>query len=479
MSDTLENYIRKHRNELDVFTPSPEVWSGIETGIPHPTFIKSTVSWLKYAGFSASLIAVIIYLKINYSADKNTPARVSEPKAHTSVQIISPANVSTVVKENQTSVVQPTEKKKNSEKSIASSPVTVKETLALSRAPLGEGRNEVTTAFAPAPPKKQVSSGMWTTSKDSLRIDTAFSGVKTIEVHCSSFDVNVSTISGDKISFTAKSHTEVHGLVFGKMRRIIVYERKEDVLKIIEKNEGKNTFVVGTINVKKSSVMNFEVPVSTNLVIHSSYGDVNAIGLQGKICDINSKSGDVKLDNISTELKLNMGYGDLSATNITGNVSGNISSGDASFSYLKGDVDIETSYGEQHYKDVTGNIKARCSSGDLKINRMKGDVYIDSKYGDIMLEDFKGNPVLHTSSGDIKGKKVELTEKMEATTNYGDIKMEIVNELSALSFDLETNYGTITIDKEGQKIEEGKKLVLKKGSVLIKAHTSSGDQSYK
>ena len=182
---------------------------------------------------------------------------------------------------------------------------------------------------------------------------------------------------------------------------------------------------------------------------------------------------------MATELDLSMGYGDLSGNGMTGNVSGKVSSGDITFTNLKGNVDITTSYGDQHYKDVTGNIKAQCSSGDLKINSMKGDLDIDSKYGDISLEDFKGNTMLHTSSGDIKGKNVELTEKMEANTSYGDIKMKFVNPLSALSFDLETNYGDIRIDKDGQNVNENKKLVLKNGNILVKAHTSSGDQSYK
>ena len=94
MHNTLEKFIQEHRNEMDVFAPSPSVWQGISTQVQHPTFLKSHASWLKYFGFSASVIAVLVYLKINSSpADPENKKEQTAPVAvhENKVQNISPA----------------------------------------------------------------------------------------------------------------------------------------------------------------------------------------------------------------------------------------------------------------------------------------------------------------------------------------------------------------------------------------------------
>ena len=110
---------------------------------------------------------------------------------------------------------------------------------------------------------------------------------------------------------------------------------------------------------------------------------------------------------------------------------------------------------------------------------MNGNTEILSLYGDIVLENYKGSPSLKTRSGDINGRNVELTGNMEASTSYGDIKFDLVNDLSDLSFDLDSQHGDITIEKEDKTYENVKRLEIKNGSILIKSHTDSGDQSYK
>jgi Putative auto-transporter adhesin, head GIN domain len=64
MRNTLEKYIHDHRNELDVLEPSARVWAGINSRIhTKSSFIKSHIAWLKYFGFSISIIAALVYLK--------------------------------------------------------------------------------------------------------------------------------------------------------------------------------------------------------------------------------------------------------------------------------------------------------------------------------------------------------------------------------------------------------------------------------
>jgi len=483
MSSTLENFIREHRNELDVYTPSAAVWSGIEAGIHQPTFIQSKVSWLKYTGFSASVIAALVYLKITTSDSGTMETRPAELKAPTSA--VTAAISAEAPAEIKANVILPAPETQPAEVNQQSSAAT-------SPAPVQEPKNVVTTATtvsaeavvapavsqtAVAPDPPYASSGIWMASKDTLKIDTVFSGVKKIEVESSNFDINITSVAGDRVSFKTGSKSQSHGIMMGKHKRNIKYGVKDEVLKITEEKESGNFGVTGCET--ETAVMNFEVPVSTDAVIHSSSGDVSVKGLQGKVCNITIKSGDVKLENLNTELILATTSGDLSATSITGKVSAKVTSGDVSFSDLKGNMDLNITSGDQQYKNITGNIKVESTSGDLKIIGMHGNATVISNSGDIILEDYKGSPTLKTNSGDIQGKNVELTEGMDARTHNGDIRMKLMNSFSSLSFDLDTNYGSINIDKDGQTLEEDKKLVLKNGNILIKAHTSSGDQSYR
>jgi DUF4097 and DUF4098 domain-containing protein YvlB len=112
------------------------------------------------------------------------------------------------------------------------------------------------------------------------------------------------------------------------------------------------------------------------------------------------------------------------------------------------------------------------------MTNVTGNANIKTTYGDIDLQNYKGTPQFVTSTGSIKGKNVELTGNTSFTTTYGDISLVLVNELDALSFDLATTYGDILINKNGQRIEKENKLDLQKGSILIKARTSTGSQQY-
>ena len=97
--NTIEKFIREHRNELDIFTPSAAVWGGIEPRINHPSLLKSSLSWLKYAGLSVPVIAALVYLKINSPAEAAMQASnenskstsVSSPGASSDEEKLSPA----------------------------------------------------------------------------------------------------------------------------------------------------------------------------------------------------------------------------------------------------------------------------------------------------------------------------------------------------------------------------------------------------
>lgn len=78
----IENFVREHRNEMDVFTPSAAAWAKIDSGINHPTLIKSGLPWLKYAGVSAVVIAALVYFYVDSSTgDLKTSQPTKQPIA--------------------------------------------------------------------------------------------------------------------------------------------------------------------------------------------------------------------------------------------------------------------------------------------------------------------------------------------------------------------------------------------------------------
>ena len=424
------------------------------------------------------------------------------------------------------------------------------------------------------------------TLKQSLKIDTLFSGIKRLEIN-SPFDVNVNGNERTTIAFKADISWKTKGWVVKKPVYELKYDRQDTVLKISV--IGGNTVVlVGSF--ESNGILNFEVPKTTNVIIDDSYGDVNAVGLEGNICQIKNSSGDVHLNNMHTnvtaklsygdltaqniqganceiqnssgdvhlnninanmtaklaygdliarniqgatceihsssgnvtldtlnaDLTIKMNYGDLSAKNIqaktcdiqnssgdmlldniiadlkitqtfgditlkniVGNITANSSSGDISANRISGNMTTLTSMGDQHYQNLQGNIHSNSTSGTIRIVDMKGDALIASTFGDVMLENLTGNPSIDVKSGSITGKRIELTDSLNVKSTYGDIKMDIVNAYNSLSFDLLTDNGTITIDKDGQKMREAESLKLTNGKIHIKGYTASGDQTYK
>jgi hypothetical protein len=74
---------------------------------------------------------------------------------------------------------------------------------------------------------------------------------------------------------------------------------------------------------------------------------------------------------------------------------------------------------------------------------------------------------------------VELTANSTFVTTYGDVRMNLINPLQALSFELATTYGEILVDKNGEKFTNESKLNIKRGDILVKATSSSGDQVFR
>lgn len=498
MSTKLENFVNMHRQELDAFLPSDNLWLNIQqrisnqgpstssgTGSGNASTITSKISWLKYFGYSASAIAVGIgitaLLKMNNPENNNTstiaavqtekqdppvvPSAPKAPSAPTNELVITSA----LLKENVPVAPEPV---------LPSAPEKMENIF------IPEPADPLSTPTFPSAssqPYFPASAGITAINigkNGALHADTLFSGVKKLEVIVSSCDINVRPSNTEMVHFRADIVTETKGIVKGRPEYVVTYERKDEQLRIKIEDKTKNYVCIGgSVNI--DSRVFVEIPEGIDVTVKNTYGNITAASVRAKTLELKSSSGDISADNVSASMKISSGYGNAKLTNLIGNIDLNLSSGDLSITNLEGAIQAESSYGNLIFKGINGPAKINATSGDVVINSMKGDVTIRSSYGEIRFDGYEGDPDLEAVSGNIIGKNVTLKTFMNAKSSYGNIKMELLNGAEDLSFDLQTNYGMIRIQKGSTKIEEEGKVLIKQGKIMIKGYTASGDQTYK
>ncbi|MBL0329033.1 MAG: DUF4097 family beta strand repeat protein [Bacteroidetes bacterium] len=469
-----------NRNQFDTLRPSDALWNKIDMSFTQSVVVKSNYSWLKYFVFGASMIAIVVYLKMSSTSTQVTSEL---PKQET---LISSAVPKDTLETSPASEVNPIVKGMLFQQSslpaeqIATEEVTCGEVGYMEYTEsneLEEGSEELNgdgsgSEFTPTNVINASSK-----QNSNFTVDTMFQGVKTLEIISNTFDVDIKTNQGNQVFFKANVITVNKGIVKGKTIYNTIYERKDSTL-IININSSCNTIVIGSSKVKNPNLY-FDVPEHTNVIVTNAYGNVSANGLKGAVCNLQAKSGNMNVENIEANTKLIANYGDVTVANIKGNLTALVKSGDLSVTTVLGNLDIKSTYGSQVLADIHGNINISSTSGNVKIRKLQGNIELYAVYGDVHLEDCIGNLNIQATSGDVKGENIELIERMNTTSIYGSVDIQLVNELNSLSFDLKTTYGDITIDKNGQHLREANSLVLNNGKITVKGITTSGDQYYK
>lgn len=326
----------------------------------------------------------------------------------------------------------------------------------------------------------------------SMHIDTLFSGIKKLEVNGKYCDINIRAIPGDDLIFKGAIKITTKGWVIKRGSETIMCERDGEILKVWMESTGKSSWVLGgTYQIDAS--LDFDVPVKTlvdvsnedgdigikglqaDIHVESGYGNLSLIDIQGNIKS-NCSSGNITLRNVTGDIDLTAGYGNVNLNNLKGNLHIHSKSGDLFLTKITGNSYLNSGYGNQQLSDLTGNLTSIVTSGNVKLSILKGNLNIKADYGNVELLDCKGNIYLNVESGSIKGNNISLTDSLQMKTNYGNINMHLNNNMSELSFDLQTAYGKIKINKEGShKVVRDGKLVIGKGRIIVKGYTQSGD----
>lgn len=507
MRNDLETFVKSHREAFDTFEPSVTIWQTIDTGIQTPASITaSKIAWLKPFVFGASILTGITYFAINANEDPLPQKKTSNSNIIPNTES---KNNELDQKDEEHSLIAPIIKDTNIRQkggptlmARAQSNERGETIVTLENPITREVRTEIVKPYLPIIPIEPLSLIMGATNNEIIINDTVFSGIKKIEINSSLTDIDIKTniSSSTHVNYSVEETQEKNNKRKEKTDQTsnnkISYTINNETL-IITINQPENNCVSRGNNRMKTMNLNLDIPKEASVTIKNSLGDIAIKGIEGEECVIYNTMGNVVIENTNAKLDMTVvsgdltlrenqgnltaevGRGDFIVDHFLGNIQMNTRTGDSELSNITGNIDVQSSLGDQKYEQITGNIKSSCSSGDVRISNVKGNVDLSSSLGDIDFENYIGNPTINSSSGDISGTNVELIDMITIESTIGDVHFDLVNKMDDLSFDLETNIGTININKDGHKIEGRDKLVINKGKILVKGSTNSGDQSFK
>lgn len=249
--------------------------------------------------------------------------------------------------------------------------------------------------------------------------------------------VTVSTWEHNRVEITGTLGTGSKGLrVDGSGSRIDIE---------VEKPTSSGWFNWGSNSQMEDSILAIRVPRTAELAIETVSAEVTVTGLAGRLLDVDSVSGKIRLDSSARELEV-------------GSISGRIE--------LSGNSE------RVHVDTVSGDIDSRANVETLKLETVSGNIEVKTD----TYREFSASSV----SGDIslRGKPTG-DARVEAETMSGDIRIDAGADLSA-RIEAETFSGRIRSDFG--KVEEpehgpGRSLdaTVGDGSARIKIDTFSGD----
>lgn len=291
----------------------------------------------------------------------------------------------------------------------------------------------------------------------------AYDGVKKIEVDGRFCDV---TIIGEN-----RSDVNFQGIIKGFSKGggdyEIHHELNGDVLRVWVESPRS---MWGTIEGK----LMFKVPSETTIDITNSSGDVYCEGIVSTLMKIKASSGDVKLQQLATDLEVRTSSGDISVYEIKGNVISHSSSGDQEIAKLVGNIECETTSGDLTLEKINGDLDSRTTSGDLNFDGVQGKVKNVSTSGNFSIVNSKVILNLSSSSGDLKGQNLVLLGESFFNSTSGDIYMNLQNDFDQLSFELSASSGNIKV--KDRRADD--RFFQKNGEIWIHGKSSSGNQTF-
>ncbi|MBG9452794.1 hypothetical protein ABE61_01500 [Lysinibacillus sphaericus] len=214
----------------------------------------------------------------------------------------------------------------------------------------------------------------------------------------------------------------------------------------------------------------------TNLNVINNYGDVEIVtsdhyALETNVIKEDDVTYSIKDHTLTVETKskkkngFEFGFGNFRSPSIK--------------IYVPSDVKLKTVVLDSNFGDTTirglkyHELNLIEDFGDIILKDTTGEkTEITQSFGDMKLQQFSSNGfVAESEHGDINIDGT-LNGQSNITSDFGDTTLHLQNKKSELGFELETDFGDLTVDKKDQN---GKVSQLYKGDNQLKVTLSYGD----
>ncbi|MBN1223296.1 MAG: DUF4097 family beta strand repeat protein [Candidatus Aminicenantes bacterium] len=197
--------------------------------------------------------------------------------------------------------------------------------------------------------------------------------------------------------------------------------------------------------------------------------------------DINSVSGDIRIEKAGGATKAESVSGDVNLEDIGGTLRGKSVSGDVNVRGAAKGADINSVSGDVAVYDVVGDADLKTVSGEITAARIKGSIEAESVSGDVELTDVSDAGVVKAKA--LSGEVIYLGTinrdgRYEFKSHSGDIRLTIPG---SSAFDLEAKTFSGDIDSEFEMTISGKlsrksiKGSVNGGGAVVELNTFSGD----
>ncbi len=238
--------------------------------------------------------------------------------------------------------------------------------------------------------------------------------------------------------------------------------------------------VAGPLSVRSASC-GIEIQDAAGPVrVENSYGDVTLAHILGEVT-VSNTSGGITAGDIEGSARLETRYGQIEVKRLVGSLEASSGSGGVTASGISGDVTARCSYGSVQAEEIGGRLEIDGTSVDVDARRVASDADISTSYGRIALDGAGGAVRLRNQSGPVEVRGLfgaALTAEHRVETSYSSVTFGWPRG-RAVSYDLESSYGTIASDLPGLTREEGPRDALSgsvgEGPARITIVSNNGD----
>jgi hypothetical protein len=268
-----------------------------------------------------------------------------------------------------------------------------------------------------------------------------YTDVTAIEVDAGTFDVTIQPTSSDVMAMEVRNEPQNYR-VYHDVRgdRVVVWVERSFSL-------------FGGFH---SGDLLFRVPVTAEIDIETSTGDVVASGLSGDSLRMRTSTGSIQLRDVETDVELQTSTGSVTVESSRGEFDVRTSTGSIVLVEITGPVDTESSTGSQSFRSISGDIDAKTTTGRIEFETTVGSIQSES------------------STGRQSGVGVQLTEDSRFESTTGSIEIDIEQDLTELEFDLRSTTGSLSVGSE----ESQRRLFLGSSGIRVEGETSTGSQRY-